>query len=137
MATSEENERTLEIIGEVAEILHDATLRCQDLLDEVEEEHGGRWSPYLGFREAGAAFRSAAEQLQAIVAEGPITEVIAAFHAGARAGLEASADLAQGLREVRADSVELGVERLALASQHFVRGRFLLQRYLDQAGGGA
>jgi hypothetical protein len=125
-------EEQLLAIGEAAEALWDAARRSQDLLDELEDERLGRWAAYSAFREVGAVFRFALERLRM---EDPITglaEVLAAYRAGARAGLEACADLADAVRDGGDGSVEMGIQRLTLASQQFVRGRFLLHRYLDE-----
>lgn len=127
-------------IGEAAEALWDAARRFQDLLDDLEEERLSRWAAYTAFREVGAVFRFALERLQAegLPIDEPIpglSDAMGAYRAGARAGLEAAADLAEAMQEGGLQSVELGIQRLTLASQQFVRGRHLLQQYLDESGG--
>ena len=138
MRTGDDEGRQLQAIGEAAEVLRDASLRCQDLLDELEAERIGRWAAYAAFRETGASFRSALEQLRSLAPNDGLREVVGALIAGAHAGLEAAADLAEALRQAEVDTIELGVQRLTLASQHFVRGRRLLQQFLsgDRSGDG-
>jgi hypothetical protein len=125
-------EEQLQAIGEAAEALWDAARRSQDLLDELEGERLGRWAAYIAFREVGAVFRFALERLRMEDPIAGLADALASYRAGAHAGLEASADLADAVREGGDDSVEMGIQRLTLASQQFVRGRFLLQRYLDE-----
>jgi hypothetical protein len=122
----------LRAIGEAAEALWDAARRSQDLLDELEDERLGRWAAYTAFREVGAVFRFALERLRMEETLPELSDAVGAYRAGARAGLEACADLVDAVREGGEDSVEMGIQRLTLASQQFVRGRFLLQRYLDE-----
>jgi hypothetical protein len=118
-------------IGEAAEALWDAARRFQDLLDELEQERLGRWSAYGSFREVGAIFRFALERLNMEQPAPELAEVIAAYRDGAHAGFEAAADLAEAMRDGGAEQVDTGVQRLTMASQQFVKGRYLLQRYLD------
>jgi hypothetical protein len=122
----------IQAIGESAEALWDATRRAQDLLDELENERLGRWAAYTAFREVGAIFRFALERLRMEEPLPDLAEILASYRAGAHAGLEACADLADAVRESGEDSVEMGIHRLTLASQQFVRGRLLLQRYLNE-----
>ena len=123
-------------IGEAAEALWDATRRFQDLLDDLEGERLSRWAAYTAFREVAAVFRFALERLRMEEPAPALTEAMQAYSAGARAGLEAAADLAEAMQGGGLESVELGIQRLTLASQQFVRGRYLLQRHLDEAAGG-
>lgn len=136
MNLSEESRAQLEAVGEAAEALWDASRRLQDLLDELEGELLGRWAAYTAFREAGAVFRFALERLGMEQPLPELQEIVAVYRAGARAGFEAAADLAEAMREGGIESVDLGVQRLGLASQQFVRGRYLLHRYLGDAADG-
>jgi hypothetical protein len=122
----------LEAIGEAAEALWDAALRSQDLLDEIEGEKISRWAAYSGFRQVGSVFRFAIERLRMEQPVPELEEIVRVYRAGARAGFEAAADLAEAVKDGAAESVELGIQRLTLASQHFVRGRQLLQVYLGE-----
>ncbi len=135
--TSEEAGAQLSAIGEAAEALWDGARRMQDLLDELEQSRLGRWEAYAAFREAGSLFRFALERLRMEQPLPDLAEVVEVYRSAARVAFEASADLAHAMREGGVQEVELGVQRLALASQQFVRGRYLLQRYLDQTPGGA
>jgi hypothetical protein len=129
----------LEAIGEAAEALWDATRRFQDQLDELENERASRWSAYAAFREIGAVFRFALERLQMEDPLAELKEIVETYQAGARAGFEAAADLAEAISGGGVESIDLGVQRITLASQHFVRGRYLLNEYLgrqDHAGSG-
>ena len=62
-----------------------------------------------------------------------LEEIIDVYRSGARAGFEAAADLAGAVKDGGAEQVETGVDCLTLASQQFVRGRYLLQRYLENS----
>lgn len=135
---SEERGREhLHAIGEAAEALWDAARRFQDLLDDLEGERLGRWGAYTAFREVGAVFRFALERLRMEEPIPELSEAVGAYRAGARAGLEAAADLAEAMQEGGLEAIELGIQRITLASQQFVRGRFLVQRYLDDQDSGA
>jgi hypothetical protein len=131
MNDRDETAGQLEVIGEAAEVLRDASLRCQDLLDELENERAGRWAAYTGFRGVGASYRSALEQLRSLTPVNALRETLAAYIAGAHAGVEAAADFAEALEQGHDEPIERGIERLTLASQHFVRGRHLLQQLLE------
>jgi hypothetical protein len=124
----------LEAIGEAAEALWDATLRFQDQLDELESERSSRWTAYAAFREIGAVFRFALERLQMEQPLDELDEIISTYRAGARAGFEAAADLAEAVRDDEVESIDMGVQRVTIASQHFVRGRYLLNEYLNKQG---
>jgi hypothetical protein len=131
LGVEDEAQAQLAAVGEAAEALWDAARRMQDLLDELEESHLGRWEAYSAFREVGGVFRYALERLRIEQPLPELQEIIETYRNGAHAGFEAAADLAQAMRDGGVESVELGVQRLALASQQFVRGRYLLERYLD------
>jgi hypothetical protein len=120
----------IEAIGEAAEALWDAALRSQDLLDELESEKVSRWAAYSGFRQIGSVFRFALERLRMERPLPELEEIVSVYRAGARAGFESAADLAEAVKDGSGESVEIGIQRLTLASQHFVRGRQLLQVYL-------
>jgi hypothetical protein len=135
--TSDEAGGQVSAIGEAAEALWDGARRMQDLLDELEQARLGRWEAYAAFRDVGALFRFALERLRMERPLPELAEVIETYRGGARLAFEAAADLAFAMREGGAQEIELGVQRLALASQQFVRGRYLLQRYLDEASGGS
>jgi hypothetical protein len=124
----------LQAIGEAAEALWDAARRFQDLLDELESERLERWAAYTAFREIGSVFRFALERLGMEEAIPELKEIIEVYRSGARAGFGAAADLAGAVKDGGADQVETGVERLTLASQQFVRGRYLLEQYLEISG---
>jgi hypothetical protein len=121
-------------IGEAAEALWDATRRFQDQLDELEDERSSRWGAYSAFRDIGSVFRYALERLRIEAPLPELEEVIEAYRAGARSGFEAAADLAEAVKDGSAESVDAGVQRLTIASQHFVRGRYLLAAFLDNPG---
>jgi hypothetical protein len=123
----------IQAIGEAAEALWDAARRFQDLLDELESEHLQRWAAYTAFREIGSVFRFALERLRMEEPISELEEIIDVYRSGARAGFEAAADLAGAVKDGGAEQVETGVERLTLASQQFVRGRYLLERYLENS----
>jgi len=140
MSEDEAGQEQLRAIGEAAEALWDAARRFQDLLDDLEGERLGRWGAYTGFREVGAIFRFALERLRMEEPLSELSEAVGAYRAGARAGLEAAADLAEAMQDGGLETIELGIQRITLASQQFVRGRFLVQQYLDGQspdGGGA
>jgi hypothetical protein len=134
--TSDEVGAQVAAIGEAAEALWDGARRMQDLLDSLENASLGRWEAYAAFREAGRTFRYALERLRMEEPLPELAEVLEVYRGGARLAFEASADLAHAMREGGLNEVELGVQRLTLASQQFVRGRYLLQRFLDQQAGG-
>lgn len=132
--SSEEAQEQVEAIGEAAEALWDATRRFQDQLDELENERTSRWGSYSAFREIGSVYRFALERLRMEQPLPELEEIVGAYRAGARAGFEAAADLAEAVKDGDVDAIETGVQRLTLASQHFVRGRYLLGAYLEQPG---
>jgi hypothetical protein len=132
--SGEQSSGRLEAIGEATEALWDATRRFQDQLDELESERTSRWAAYVAFREIGALFRFALERLQMEEPPSELDEIISTYLAGARAGFEAAADLAEAVRDGDLESIDLGVQRITIASQHFVRGRYLLSEYLDLKG---
>jgi hypothetical protein len=136
---SDQASEQLEAIGEAAEALWDATLRFQDQLDELENERVSRWAAYAAFREIGTVFRFALERLQMEKAIAELEDIVATYRAGARAGFEAAADLAEAIRDGGVESIDMGVQRITIASQHFVRGRYLLSEYLTSRsdGGGS
>lgn len=130
MSEQETGGQALETLGEVAAGLRHASLRCQDLLDDLEEERLGRWPAYTAFRETGATFRDAILRLRSLPVDDSLADVVAALSAGARAGLEATADIAEALQHGEFDAIDLGVQRLTIAGQQFVRARYLLQQRL-------
>jgi hypothetical protein len=124
----------VEAIGEAAEALWDATRRFQDQLDDLGNERTFRWAAYSAFRDIGSVFRFALERLRMEEPLPELEEIIETYRAGARAGFEAAADLAEAVRDGESESIETGVQRITLASQQFVRGRYLLGAYLEKPG---
>ncbi|HTE84327.1 MAG TPA: hypothetical protein VK821_06320 [Dehalococcoidia bacterium] len=137
MSGDDDAREQVEAIGEAAEALWDATRRFQDQLDELENERYSRWAAYTAFRDIGSVFRFALERLRMEQPVPELEEIVAAYLAGARAGFEAAADLAEAVKDGGAESVETGIQRLTVASQHFVRGRYLLGAYLGKPGADA
>ncbi|MGI8549417.1 MAG: hypothetical protein ACR2PL_01285 [Dehalococcoidia bacterium] len=121
-------------LSQLDESLRDIGLSCQDVLDDMEEERLGRWAAYAAFRAAGARYRSALAQLRDLQPVAELQQSASAYSAGALAGLEATSDLAKSLEYGQTESIELAIQRLSLAGQQLVRGRHLLQHYLDRNG---